>query len=99
MTPVPSVGKGTVGIYPNPAVGPTVEILPAPYEGFLNVRVEVFTVNFRKVKDETFYSIPSGTPVTLVLSNSWGNRLANGLYYVVVTSKAGRATGKLLVLR
>jgi hypothetical protein len=28
-----------------------------------------------------------------------GNPLANGIYYVVVTTKAGRATGKLLILR
>jgi hypothetical protein len=88
-----------VGIYPNPVTGTTVQILPPPYMGIANVRVEVFSLAFRKVKDETFYSIPSGTAVTLTLIGRGGNLLANGIYYVVVTVNEQRATGKLLVLR
>jgi len=62
------------------------------------VRVEIFTVAFRKVQDKTFTNIPSGTAVTISLTDRWGNRLANGFYYVVVTTSRGRSTGKLLVL-
>ncbi len=99
MSPVPSVVRGTVGIYPNPVSGPTVNVLPPPYLGISNVRVEIFTVNFRKVKDETFYNVPSGTAVTVSLTG-WGwNYLANGVYYVVVTTNSGKTIGKLLILK
>jgi hypothetical protein len=93
------VGPGTVGIYPNPVTGPVVNILPAPYAAVSGVRVEVFTVAFRKVVDETFQPVPSGTPLSLALTDRGGNRLSNGLYYVVVTTRGGKALGKLLVLR
>ena len=93
------MGQGTVGIYPNPVTGLTVKLLPSSYSGYSNVRVEIFTVNFRKVQDTTFDSIPSGTAVVVNLTGRGGNPLANGLYYVVVSTKSGRATGKMLVLR
>jgi hypothetical protein len=99
VTPVPSVAQGTVGIYPNPVTGPTVNVLPPPYLGYSKVRVEIFTVNFRKVQDTTFDSVPSGTAVVVSLTGWGGHFLANGLYYVVVTTNNGRAIGKLLVLR
>jgi hypothetical protein len=88
-----------VGIYPNPAQGPTVEIMPSSYTGISNVRIEIYTISFRKVQDQTYDSIPSGTPLTLNLTGRGGAPLANGLYYVVVTTKAGRAVGKLLILK
>jgi hypothetical protein len=88
-----------VGIYPNPVTGPTVNILPPSYVGYSNVRVEIFTINFRKVQDTTFDSVPTGTAVVVSLTGRGGNPLANGLYYVVVTTNSGRAIGKLLVLR
>ena len=47
----------------------------------------------------TFDSIPAGTAVVVPLTGRGGNPLANGIYYVVVTTNAGKATGKLLVLR
>jgi hypothetical protein len=99
LTPAPTPLPDHVGIYPNPAPGPTDNILPPYYTGVSNVRVEVFSLAFRKVIDLTFDSVPSGTAIKLELVGRSGNPLANGIYYVVVTTKAGRATGKLLVLR
>jgi hypothetical protein len=96
LTPVP---RGTIGIYPNPAKGPTVNILPPSYIGTSNVRVEIYTTAFRKVEDMTFDSIPAGTAVVVPLTGRGGNPLANGIYYLVVTTNAGKVTGKLLVLR
>jgi hypothetical protein len=99
VTPVPSVAQGTVGIYPNPVTGPTVNVLPPPYLGYSKVRVEIFTVNFRKVQDTTFDSVPSGTAVVVSLTGWGGHFLANGLYYVVVTTNSGKTIGKLLILK
>ncbi len=99
ITPAPTAVPGVIEIYPNPGTGPTVQILPPPYLGLSNVRVEVYTLAFRKVKDETFDSIPSGTAITLTLTGRGGNNLANGIYYVTVTVNGKRTIGKLLVLR
>lgn len=88
-----------MGIYPNPAPGPTVNILPPSYNGISNVRVEIYTLAYRKVQDTTFDSVPSGTAVTISLTGRDGKPLSNGIYYVVVTVNGQRATGKLLVLK
>jgi len=88
-----------LGIYPNPVTGPTVNLLPPPAQGLSDVRVEIFTLSFRKVKDQTFPNVPPGSPITLDLTGWGGHPLANGIYYVVVTTEAGRVMGKLLVLR
>jgi len=98
-TQAPTPLPGHVGIYPNPAPGETVTILPPYYSDFSNVRVEVFTLGFRKVIDQTVDSIQTGTPIAVRLVGRFGNPLANGLYYVVVTTTAGRTIGKLLVIK
>jgi len=51
------------------------------------------------VVERTFSSIPSGTAVTLTLTDRWGTPLASGMYYAVVTTNAGRSIGKLLIFR
>jgi hypothetical protein len=88
-----------MGIYPNPVMGPVVNILPAPYSGTSSVQAKIYTLAFRMVLDETFPPVPSGTVVTVTLTDRGGNPLSNGLYYVVVTTKGGKAVGKMLVLR
>ncbi|HEY5038080.1 MAG TPA: T9SS type A sorting domain-containing protein, partial [bacterium] len=92
-------GTPTPIIFPNPAPGPTVNILPPPYSGPSFVRVEIFTLAFRKVLDRFFYNIPSGVSVQVNLADRWGSPLASGIYYVVVTTSSGRSIGKLLILR
>jgi hypothetical protein len=99
VTSAPTPLAGKVGIYPNPVTGPTVQILPPLYNGISKVRVEVFTLAFRKVQDTPYSSWPSGTAVFLSLTGKDGNPLANGIYYVVVTTNSGRAIGKLLILK
>ena len=86
-------------IYPNPAPGGTVNVLPPAYMGSSNVRVEIFTVAFRKVQDRTFTNIASGQAVTITLTDRWGSPLASGVYYIVVTTSKGRSIGKLLIQR
>ena len=88
-----------MGIYPNPATGPTVQILPPPYVGIQTVRVEIYTLAFRKVQDHSYGPMAPGTPITIQLTGPSGNPLANGVYYVVVTVNGHRAVGKLLILR
>jgi hypothetical protein len=63
------------------------------------VRVEIYTLAFRKVQDHSYGPMPSGTPITIQLTGPSGDPLANGVYYLVVTVNGQRAIGKLLVLR
>jgi hypothetical protein len=64
-----------------------------------DVRVQIFTVAFRMVQNNDFKDVQAGGILQIPLEDRWGNPLANGLYYVVVTTKAGRTIGKLLVIR
>jgi hypothetical protein len=63
------------------------------------VHIQIFTVAFRKVVDETLPDVPAGTsrvPVPLVDRD--GKPLANGLYYVVITANGKHWVLKLLIL-
>jgi beta-glucanase (GH16 family) len=99
VTYTPTQFSGRVGLYPNPVTGSTVKILPPNYTGVSNVRVEVYTLAFRKIIERTYDSLPAGTDISMELVGLTGNTLANGVYYVVVTVDGMHATGKLLVLR
>jgi len=92
-------GNQDVVVYPNPVTGPTVNVLSPAYSGVSNVEVELFTTAFRRVQDEVFSDIHSGTAVKVNLTDEWGHPLADGLYYVVVIVDGKRSIGKLLVLR
>jgi hypothetical protein len=95
-TPQPN---STPVLYPNPVSGPTVDILLPPYTGLENIRVEIFTLSFRKVVDKTYFGVGGGTPVVVVLTGSSGRPLANGIFYVVVTVGGHRSIEKLMILR
>lgn len=99
-TPTATMGGDRVAvIYPNPARGPAVKVLLPATEGASDVRVRIFTTAFRKVLETTFPNVPSGATVTVLLTDRFGNPLANGLYYGVVQTSQGRSVSKLLVLR
>ena len=61
--------------------------------------IQVFTVGYRKVRQEEWKGLPRDTAVELELKDGEGIQLANGLYYVVVTTGPGRSVGKLMILR
>jgi hypothetical protein len=96
-TATPSGNKSVV-IYPNPVTGSSVNVLPPAYSGVANVQVEIFTIAFRLVQNETFYNIQGGTPVRVELTDKKGIAFADGIYYLVVTVNGHRSIGKLLIL-
>ena len=98
-TETPVVIVSTPVIYPNPATGSgPVSIRLPNYPGTATVTVKVFTTAFRMVNEFTRQS-EGGTDIALPLTNRSGAPLANGLYYVVVTTPEGRAIEKLLIIR
>jgi hypothetical protein len=94
-TPLP--GQVPV-VYPNPVSGGTVAVDPA-LTGVSDVKVAVFTTAFRKVQEKDYPQKGPGQSVSLPLVDRGGSPLADGLYYLVVTTNQGRFILKLLVLR
>ena len=67
--------------------------------GTADVRVEIFTLAFRKVQERTFQRVPEGSDISVELRDRGGYELANGLYYVRVQVGAQHQIVKLLVMR
>jgi len=87
-------------IYPNPVSGPGPVAIRLPnFPGTADVKVAVFTTAFRRVNHFTAHEQAGGSDLVLPLSQEGGAPLANGLYYVRVTTPAGTSIEKLLILR
>jgi hypothetical protein len=60
----------------------------------------VFTTAYRKILEQELGSLSAGVnTVALTLRDSKDKPLANGVYYVVVTTTNGRAIGKFIIMR
>jgi len=94
---------GTPIVFPNPAVGNEFTILIPLGRDSAEVRLKIFTTAYRKVADVALGTMAAGfgpgNRRNLPLRDSRGRRLANGVYYLVVTTEWGTATGKMLVLK
>jgi len=101
ISPTFSSTPGTTStpvIYPNPAPGGAPVTLVLNLDAQSDVRVQIYTLAFRKVEDKTVPHVPAGLsnlPIPLV--DRWGKTLANGLYYLVVTANGKRWVLKLLI--
>ena len=98
-TPAPTMQPGPIPVLSdNPSDGSPIQVLPQAFTGVSPVTVQIFTDKFIPVQSK-FYGTMSLGWVTLELTDSAGQPLANGMYYIVVTTKDGKATAKLLLLR
>ena len=65
-----------------------------------HVRLLLFTTAYRKVLDQELGPMAAGmNDVVLILRDSKGKPLSNGMYYIVINTENARAIGKLLILR
>jgi hypothetical protein len=96
-TPTPSGNTNPI-IYPNPSDGRPVNILP-PLTKVSDVKVQIFTLGFRKVNEASFPQVLPGVSVSINLVDRWNKPLSNGLYYIVVTTDEGRSIAKLMIIR
>jgi hypothetical protein len=78
--------------------GPVSLVLPG-YSGRATVTVQIVTTAFRLVNQKSFANQAGGSLISLPVTDKKGTPLANGLYYLIVQSPAGRLIEKLLVLR
>ena len=91
------MGSTVPVLYPNPVSGSTVTIyVPGINE---KVTVQIFTTAFRMVESQPFQVTPGSPEIFLPLTDSGGVPLANGLYYVVVTTPKARTVLKMIELR
>ena len=100
-TPQISTPVGVPVIYPNPVDGTKPVSLYATFnEPPGQVTIAIFTTAFRKVQQSEPIQLSGNVlniPFNLVDKDDVP--LANGLYYVVLSTPSGRSIGKLLVLR
>ena len=98
-SPTATVQAGVTPILSdNPSNGDPITVLPQDFTGVSPVTVQIFSDRFVLIQTKSYGTIPLGW-VTLELTDASGQPLSNGMYYVVVTTKMGKATAKLLILR
>lgn len=86
-------------VYPNPSDGTSpARVLPPAYTGLSPVKVQIFTLAFRKVLEKNYPPMAWGL-VSVPLVDAWNKPLASGVYYVVIQTAQGRSIAKLLILR
>jgi hypothetical protein len=88
-------------IYPNPPTGSgPVTVQFSMQASAAEVDLKVFTTAFREINQTAFHNVSAGwINLPLALTDKKGSPLANGVYYILVTTRQGHAVGKLLILR
>jgi len=87
-------------LFPNPATGGTVQVQITGLTETTKVDLKIETLNFLKIREETFHSQGPGTvTLKLTLSDQTGASLSNGVYYVIVRAQNQTLVLKLMVLR
>jgi hypothetical protein len=91
---------GQLVLYPNPSDGTVPVKINVPLTTTENVKIKIYTTAFRKVQDLDFTAVgPGDVQLTIPLTDKWGTRLANGLYYVEALTDKGLLRTKWLLLR
>lgn len=98
FTSTPSANEKPV-IYPNPVTGPGPVQLHISLVKNSDVKVEIYTLAFRKVNTLDFDNVLPGQNVSIPLTDKSGMSLANGLYYFVVEAAGKKWIVKVLVIR
>jgi hypothetical protein len=88
----------TAIVYPNPSTSSGTVQVAVPLTTTSDVTLEVFTTNFRKIIHQTYPQTFAGTDLRLELKGDHGERLANGLYYILAQAQGKRWIMKLLVI-
>lgn len=101
VTPVGSAVPITnpLVLYPNPTHGQPVSLEMPGLISSTTIKVEVFTLAFRKVQEKTETISPASPWIVVQPVDKANTTLSNGLYYVVLNTPSKRIVLKLLVLR
>ncbi len=94
----PCTAVRTASVYPNPSTSSNIVSLAVPLTAPSDVKVAIYTTNFRKVTEKVYPQAAVGTDLPLELKGERGEGLANGLYYLFAQAQGKRWTVKLLVL-
>jgi hypothetical protein len=99
-TPTATPENGVEGIlpYPNPAVDGTVRFWVNFDKPASELRIRAYTTSSRLVMNRVLTDVSSGE-YEIELRDERGGRLANGVYYLVFTTKTRERKCKLMILR
>jgi hypothetical protein len=98
-------------VFPNPSTGGPVTLAADLSQAVNSVNVDVYTTAFRRVQHQQAQSGVNGVmastvssaykswKIPVLMQDDWGNPLASGLYYVVISTPNSRQVIKLLLLR
>ena len=98
-TPVPTANHQAPVLYPNPVKHSDPVLIHLNTGIVSDVKVQVYTLSFRKIEEFTVPHVAAGGDVVLELADKWNSALSNGLYYVRVTTAERTSTLKLLVIK
>jgi hypothetical protein len=86
-------------IYPNPSTGRNPVKVLVPLSSISDVRIEIFTVSFRKISDRTYKNTIPGTILSVSVTSQNETQLASGIYYIEVFAENKHWAAPLLIIR
>lgn len=101
ITCTPTATSIPENLYPNPVSGAGPVKIQVTLKDSRNfIAIKVFTIAFRKINEQSYaYEPPGIYTYSIPLRDERGANLANGLYYVEITTNESRMIQKLLILR
>jgi hypothetical protein len=92
LTPTWTPNLHPITIFPNPSSGTQPTLIDLGIGNAVLVKIKVFTVAFRMVFEKDYGQVAPGQLITLPTTDNRGTPLANGLYYVQVSTTQGLYT-------
>jgi hypothetical protein len=86
-------------IYPNPSEGKTPPKMLVPLTTISDVRIQIYTVAFRKISDKIYKDVIPGSPISMEIVAANGNKFASGVFYVEIIAQDRHWTSHLLIIR
>jgi hypothetical protein len=86
-------------IFPNPSNGQDTVHVFVPLNSVSDIKIEIYTVSFRKIREFTFTNVIPGNTIALGSISDNGNRLASGIYYIEVFAEKNHWATHLLLIR
>jgi hypothetical protein len=74
-------------IFPNPSNGNDPFKVYVPLSVLSNVKIQLFTVSFRKISDKTYTNIIPGSTISVTPISDNGHSLSNGTYYLEIVTE------------
>ena len=99
LTPTWTPSLHPITLFPNPSRGTQPTLIDLGIGNAVLVKIKVFSVAFRMLFEEDYGQVVPGQLITLPTTDNQGNPLANGLYYVQVSTTQGLYTPRKTIVK